>query len=82
MTPAADAIDQTVRALGKVPKLWNGEEFTRGDARAAVLAASYWGALPGRQLWITGSYLHDVATGEEQPESVLEFAEGAAFARK
>lgn len=82
LSPAADAIEQTVRALKIVPKAWNDEEVTRQDVRAAVMAASYWGALPGRQLWITGEYLHDMATGEEQPESVLEFAEGAAFARK
>ena len=81
LAPAADAIDQTVRTLGNIPKLWNEEEIERKDVKAAVMAASYWGALPGRQLWITGEYLHDVATGEEQPESALEFAEGAAFTR-
>jgi hypothetical protein len=67
--------------LGNIAKLWNDEEIDRGDVKAAVMAASYWGGLPGRQLWITGEYLHDVAVGEERPESVFEFAEGAAFAR-
>ncbi len=82
LTPAADAIEQSVRAVKIIPKAWNEEEVEKKDVKAIVMASSYWGALPGRQAWITGSYLHDVATGEEQPESVLEFLHDAAFARK
>lgn len=71
--PALDAISQTGRAL-KIPfKAVDDEaEVTRSDVRAAVEAASYWGHLPGRQMWITGEYLYDYMTGEEDEFSLKE----------
>ena len=58
------------------------EELSRADVRTALLAAGYWGHLPSRQAWITGSYIYDWATGEENPENAPEAAAGLAFARK
>jgi hypothetical protein len=76
--PALDAISQTGRAL-KIPiaALDEDAEIKRGDVKAAVEAASYWGHLPGRQMWITGEYLYDYMTGEEEDFSVKD----ALFAR-
>lgn len=67
---------------GTIGALSSDEELTRSDVKNALLAASYWGHLPGRQMWISGSYLYDWATGEEDPETIAEFMEGLAFARQ
>lgn len=82
-SPALEAFEQTARAV-KIPAkaLDDNEDVSRSDVKAAILAASYWGHLPGRQAWITGSYLFDWTTGEEQPESVGDVAEGLAFSRR
>lgn len=81
-SPALDALEQTARAL-KIPvkALDEDAEVSRSDVKAVVLATSYWGQLPGRQAWITGSYLFDWMTGEEQPETVAEAARNLAFSR-
>lgn len=76
-SPAFDAFDHTAKAI-KAPFK---DEITRSDVKSAVLAASYWGQLPGRQMWITGEYLYDVGSGDEDPETVWEFMHKAAFSR-
>ena len=69
--PALDAISKTGRAL-KIPlKVVDpDQEVTKADVKAAVEAVSYWGHLPGRQLWITGEYLYAYMTGEVDEFSV------------
>jgi hypothetical protein len=81
--PAMEAIAQTGRAL-TIPAtaLDPDEELSRADVKAAFEAAGYWGHLPSRQMWITGSYLYDWTTGAESPETVGEAAEGLAFPRR
>jgi hypothetical protein len=80
-SPAFDAFEKTVKAV-KIPfKAAAGEEITKSDVKAAVLAASYWGQLPGRQGWITGEYVYDVMTGEDEPEDIWEFTHDLMFAR-
>tara|TARA_R110000823_G_C15952906_1_gene502447 strand:+ start:22509 stop:29276 length:6768 start_codon:yes stop_codon:yes gene_type:complete len=80
-SPAFDAFEKTVKAV-KIPfKAAAGEEITKSDVKAAVLAASYWGALPGRQGWITGEYIYDIMTGQDEPEDVWEFTHDLMFAR-
>lgn len=76
--PALDAIAQTGTALNIPEKILDDEQdVSRSDVKAAVLAVSYWGHLPGRQGWITGSYLYDYMTGEVDEFSVRD----ALFAR-
>lgn len=80
-SPAFDAFEQTVKAV-KIPfKAAAGEEITRSDVKSAVLATSYWGQLPGRQGWITGEYIYDVMTGQDEPEDIWEFTHDLMFAR-
>ncbi len=64
-SPAFDALDHTSKAFNIPFKLATGEEVKRSDVKSALLATSYWGQLPGRQMWITGEYLYDYSTGEE-----------------
>jgi hypothetical protein len=85
--PLIEALGTTGALIGfPVEAAWaalsEDKELTRTDVKEALLGASYWGHLPGRQMWITGSYLYDWATGEEDPETVAEVLEGLAFARK
>lgn len=82
-SPAFDAFEQTVRAVkGAAEAVATDEEFEESDARSAALAIGYWAQLPARQMWITGSYLYDWITGEEDPESFGEVLRGLAFARR
>lgn len=91
-SPAFDAFASavgTVKVGWKAGKIGIGrvtgdeadEEITRADIKNALMTAGYWGHLPTRQLWITSSYLYDLATGEEQPESAADVFNGLAFAR-
>lgn len=81
--PALEAITKTGETLALPAKILDEDaELTRGDLRDALLAGSYWGHLPGRQMWITGSYLYDWSTGEEDPDDLAQFMEGLAFARQ
>lgn len=80
-SPAFDAYGALVAALQIPGRLWDGDDVRRADVKAAVLATGYWGQLPARQAWITGEYLYDVATGQEQPDDPAEFLGGLMFAR-
>lgn len=74
-SPAFQAFEALIdAAVPAVVKPFSGEEYTRGDARNAVTAAGYALKLPTRQLWLTGEYLHDLMTGEEQPNNPAEAA--------
>lgn len=64
-SPAFDAFEKTAGAFDIPYKVAVGEEVDRSDIKDATLAAGYWGKLPARQMWITGEYLYDYATGEE-----------------
>jgi hypothetical protein len=64
-SPAFDGAAETFKTFAAAGKVFNDDDFKRSDAKSAVLAASYWGQLPGRQVWITSEYLYDYATGEE-----------------
>lgn len=86
-SPAFDAFEVTTRVLGDVgnavasPITGEDVEVERADVKDAVMAVGYWGALPSRQAWITGSYLYDYMTGEESPEDAAEFGRDLMFAR-
>jgi hypothetical protein len=89
------AVDAFASATGTVKVAWKAgkialhkavgdeaeEEITRQDVKTLLMTAGYWGHLPSRQAWISLSYLYDVATGSEQPESVSDVFNGLAFAR-
>src|SRR5690606_30109778 len=82
-SPVWDAFERTAMAVQSIAEaVATDEEFDRTDLKNAWLAASYWAQLPGRQMWITGSYLYDWMTGEEDPESFAEVLRGLAFARR
>lgn len=81
-SPAYDAFEQSARAARIPLKLLDeDQDVTRGDVKAAFMATGYWAALPSRQAWITGEYLYDIATGEEEPETPQEFVRNLFFVR-
>lgn len=83
MSPVGGAFETIVKLGNSALKTMDEEkELGRSDARNAVDAVGTWAALPSRQAWITGSYLYDVATDEENPADVMEFMRNIAFARQ
>ena len=65
--PAIGAITSTGSGIGgAIHDLSDEGEISRASARDLTMAAGYWFGLPSRQLWTTGSYVSDVATGEEE----------------
>lgn len=82
-SPAFSALAETAKALLIPYKAFApDEEVTRSDIKAAAMAVSYWGALPGRQMWITGSYLYDWMTGKDEPDDVAEALRNLAYSRR
>ena len=81
--PVVEAMATTATALTlPAQAVDEDEEISRAEVKAAVLALGYWGHLPSRQMWITGSYLYDWATGAENPETAAEALEGLAYPRQ
>lgn len=64
--PAIGAISSTGTGLGgAINDLSEDGSISRHSARDLTMAAGYWFGLPTRQLWTTGSYVSDVASGLE-----------------
>jgi hypothetical protein len=90
LSPAEDALIATGRALNIPYKATLGswfdeeEEFelSKSDLNAMLQTAGYWGRLPTRQMWITGTYMYDWMMGFEDPETPAEAARNLAFPRR
>lgn len=82
-SPAFDAFATAVKSSKAIGEsVLDDKEFSRSDVKNTLMAASYWGHLPGRQAWITGSYMYDLMTGNAHPENALEFMHDMAFSRQ
>jgi hypothetical protein len=86
LSPTAGAFASTVKALkgvGSVPfeMLEDEADLTRGELKSVTEAIGYWGHLPTRQMWITGTYLYDWMLGYEQPQTAQEAARNLLFTR-
>ena len=68
LSPIADGLETTVR-LGR--DIMEGE-FDRQTARRATMTMGYWFALPARQVWNTGEYLIDSASGDTDGFSLFD----------
>jgi hypothetical protein len=79
--PVFDAFKALVGAGKAVQHALSEDEVTRHDVRQVIDAIGYWGHLPTKQMWITGSYLTDWLTGQEQPTGPLEAGRNLLFAR-
>ncbi len=83
ISPVGGAFETIVKLGNSGLKTLDEEkELGRSDLKNALDAVGTWAALPSRQAWITGSYLYDVATDEEQPADVMEFLRNMALARQ
>ncbi len=83
ISPVGGAFETIVKLGNSGLKALDEEkELGRSDLKNALDAVGTWAALPSRQAWITGSYLYDVATDEEQPADVMEFLRNMALARQ
>ncbi|MCG9052344.1 hypothetical protein LH447_04395 [Laribacter hongkongensis] len=89
-SPFGYEISPVARALEAVPELVNraadmatGERgLKRSDVKLAVDLTGTWMALPSSQAWITGSYLYDLATDQEDPADPFEFLRNLIFSRR
>lgn len=88
LIPAKGAFESVVNSINNIGKAAGeaaqGEGFymTEGQVKEFVMAIGYWGQLPSRQMWITGSYLYDWMMGYEEPEQPAEALQGLAFPRQ
>lgn len=83
ISPVGGAFETIVKLGNSGLKALDEEkDLGRSDLKNAIDAVGTWAALPSRQAWITGSYLYDVATDEEQPADVMEFLRNMALARQ
>lgn len=65
--PALGALSATGTGIGgTINDLAEEGEISRRSARDLTMASGYWFGLPSRQMWTTGSYLSDVASGDEE----------------
>lgn len=80
--PAVGAISDTTNGItGAGIDLANGDGIDRQAARHLVIASGYWFGIPSRQMWTTGSYLADMANGNEDPSRDPVDAAQEAFLR-
>lgn len=77
---AFEGLVKTLKAGGKAVD--PDEELERADIKQMFITAGYWLHLPTRQTWITGSYLYDWMTGEDEPDTVGEAVRNLAFSRE
>ncbi|HUT77889.1 MAG TPA: hypothetical protein VM285_09400, partial [Polyangia bacterium] len=87
LSPSVEAIRSAVESLNilggtGVALYKEGEpDLSRWDVKTLIEATGYWGKLPSRQMWITGSYLFDWMMGDEEPETPVEAARNLMFRR-
>lgn len=82
---AARSVIESANAIGKAAYgayQGDGFELTEGEVKQFIMAIGYWGQLPSRQMWITGSYIYDWMMGYEEPEQPAEALRGLAFPRQ
>lgn len=73
LSPAWQAINAGRQAASAVTGLATGEKDAGAAAKSIVTAGGYLLGVPTKPLTRQGSYLYNVATGEETPEDAAEF---------
>ncbi len=77
------AFENAVMLVNRTADMATGErDLKRSDVKLAVDLAGTWMALPSSQAWITGSYLYDLATDQEDPADPFEFLRNLVFTRR
>lgn len=73
LSPAWQAINAGRQAAGAVTGLATGDKEAGAAAKSIVTAGGYLFGVPTKPLTRQGSYLYNVAVGEETPEDAAEF---------
>ncbi|QLG93702.1 hypothetical protein HZF02_17860 [Pseudomonas yamanorum] len=73
LSPAWQAINAGRQAAGAVTGLVTGDKEAGAAAKSVVTAGGYLLGVPTKPLTRQGSYLYNVAVGEETPEDAAEF---------
>jgi hypothetical protein len=62
MSPSAGGLERIITGARRLPEAAQGEEKA---IKAGIYGAGYLFGLPAAQMWITGEFVYDVATGQE-----------------
>lgn len=81
-SPIGQALETGTRLVSGTGKAIAGEKDWEELAPQAVKAFSYLVGAPTSQLMITGTYLKDLATGDADPDDLLQFAHDLIYKRK
>lgn len=81
-SPIGQALETGTRLVSGTGKAIAGEKEWEELAPQAVKAFSYLVGAPTSQLMITGTYLQDLATGDADPDDLLQFAHDLIYKRK
>lgn len=82
LSPVVTAIEKVLRIPGKIVDAMEGEKEPATVAWDVFEAAGYVTGLPTAQTRITGEYLVDLLSGDEDPEDAPELMRDAVFRRE
>lgn len=76
MSPTAGGVERIAQAGLDLADVATGQEdaFEEGVVKSVVFGAGHLFGLPASQMWITGEYLTDLATGEEEVTDPIDMA--------
>lgn len=74
LSPVAQVGESVARTINTAGKVATGDKEIEDLAKSALKTTGYLVGVPSSQLQITGGYLYGVATGEENPEDLADFA--------
>jgi hypothetical protein len=82
LSPVAQAGDSVARTLHTAGGVATGDREVEDLAKNAIKSSGYLLGIPTAQAQITGGYLYDVATGEQNPDDLADFAMHVLYRRK
>jgi len=82
LSPVVTAIEKIMRMPGKIVDAMEGEKEPAAVAWDIFEASGYIAGLPTAQTRITGEYLVDLLSGNEEPENAPELLRDAVFRRQ
>ncbi len=81
LSPVVEAYRSGAEGMNALGSMAMGDDLSDSEAQAMLDAVGYWGQLPTRQMYITGSYLYDWMQGYDTPDTPLEAGRNLLFRR-
>lgn len=80
-SPVAQALETGTRFTRSAYQAAAGEKEWAELAEQSAKVFAYFAGLPTSQLLVTGKYLRDLATGQEHPDNIFQFARDLVYSR-